>query len=83
MTRRDAVYCGVAFICSGLAAFGGMQISRYFVALPRALDNLTPWVGVIVFFAAFWLMLKGVDAIKSERIKKEIAELEREWRLKK
>ena len=64
----------VSFIGAGLAGFGAVRASAYLLSPSEQLDQWTPAVGLLVFFAVLALMFKGVDAIKREDDRKEIDE---------
>jgi ABC-type uncharacterized transport system permease subunit len=65
-----------AFIAAALAAYGAFSLIVAFVGRFSRRDELAVGTALIVFFATSGLMLKGIDAMKDERIRRLIKEAE-------
>jgi hypothetical protein len=79
LTIKERLCVGFAFVAAGLAAYGAGCAANLLAGSPGPPYDIHPGfdVGLIVFFVALALMLKGVDAIRAERTKKEVEEMMR------
>jgi uncharacterized membrane protein YgdD (TMEM256/DUF423 family) len=63
----------IAFIAAALAAYGAFGLVARMAGRLTALSGAA---AMLIFFATLALMLKGVDAMKDERIRRLIKEAE-------
>ena len=65
-TIKECVYIAFALVAATLAGYGTWRLGWAVFGL----DSLTDLVVLVVFGAALSLMIKGIDAIQKERVKK-------------
>jgi hypothetical protein len=74
-TVKEKICIAFAFLGAALAGWGAIDLFYRFVGRPPG-DLVSYLVAVVIFFSALGLMLKGIDQIHLERIKRELEETE-------
>ena len=76
LSTKEKTYAVLALFGAFLAGFGGFKLLNHFVGPSYRADQFSTAVAAAVFAGTLALMLKGVDAIRSERCRREMNKVE-------
>jgi ABC-type transport system involved in cytochrome c biogenesis permease subunit len=71
-TVQERFYLVLAFIVAGLAAYGALELTS---AITEPLNSTPLAIAVVAFVAVLTFMIKAVEALRSQRTRREIEEL--------
>ena len=71
LSTKEKTYAILALFGAFLAGFGGFKLLSHFVGPSYRADQFSTAIAAAVFAGTLALMLKGVDAMRSERFRQD------------